>query len=334
MELLTPGGLAGVAVVRVDADERAALLPLLHDRRGGPFTLQAGGLQRALLRLDGGDLDDVLVVDRGRGGLELHVHGAPAVLDALRGRFPMRAAAATSPAMRLLWEAMGETQLDLALEQLAFDFHAALAALARLPEPERSAARHAALERSRPALAMATPQRVVLIGQQNAGKSSLFNRLLCRERVLTGPTAGLTRDPVAERTVLAGYPYELIDTAGEGPASAPVDAEAIERGRAQRRDAIVVLLVDAGLGPTAADRALLADSDLVIASKSDRPRAPWPATMPCHAEVSALAGDLAALRTAFGERLRRHRGLPPAGPVGGFAALSVAQLEALRALAP
>jgi small GTP-binding protein len=325
VEQLTPSGLAGVAVVRVAANERARVVSMLRTVAGAPVCVVAGAPpRRVVVRSFGVAIDDALLVDRGAAGLELHLHAAPAVLDALHREFGL-APASSTPAHRLLQSALGVEQLDLALEQIAFDFPASVSALLALPTAERNAALASTRERSRQAAALSMPMRVTLVGCQNAGKSSLFNRLLFRERVLTGPVPGLTRDPVAEVTTLAGYPYELVDTAGEGPTASALDAEAIDRGRALRAGSIVVLVVDAALGPTRADLDLVPRAALVVANKTDLPHAPWPADVPCHASLSATAEDAAALRSRFGRLLQAVRGLPPAGPVGGFAALDAQQ---------
>jgi tRNA U34 5-carboxymethylaminomethyl modifying GTPase MnmE/TrmE len=333
MELLTPGGVAGIAVLRAGAAERPAVLASLRTPHGDAFSPARSGPRRAVLVLGDRDLDDVLVIDRGAAGLELHVHGAPAVLAVIAQRFGVSPAVDARPAAQLLRQALGVAQLDVALEQLAYDFDCCLQQLAALPQPARALARDAALERSRVGIAHVRPQRVVLVGRQNAGKSSLFNALAARERALTGPIAGLTRDPVREATVLGGYPCELVDTAGEGGSVDALDAAAIRRGRAERAQAIVVLVVDRSVGPAPLDERLLADSDLVVAAKGDLPPAAWPAGFPLSL-VSSVAGEGAAqLRRAFGELLRRHRRLPPAGPLGGFAALDDGQLRRLSQIA-
>jgi small GTP-binding protein len=330
MEQLTPSGVAGIAVVRVAPAQRAAVMAALSWSSVLP-ELATAAIRRAQLHCDGKVLDDVLVVARGAAGLELHVHGSPAVLAALRERFGMTIAPAQSPAAALLQHAVSPAQLDLALEQLGHDFAADVAALQRLPEAARAVARAAALARSRSAMAMAQPLRVVLIGQQNAGKSSLLNHLVGRGRALTGPLPGLTRDPVSETTTLAGYPYELVDTAGEGQTRGNLDRAAIELGRERRVGACVVLVVDGASGPTGHDRGLLATSELVVATKSDLPRGTWPADFPCALWTSTVADHSAAVRARFGELLRGHRQLPPAGAVGGFAALTTEQFAALTA---
>ncbi len=335
MRLLTPPGVAGVACVAAAPAERKAVLACLRAPSGAPLALRPGAPPaRACLRLADRPVDDVLAVDRGESGVELHLHGSPAVLELLRRHFAFEVEA-PSPARRLLRTALSVEQLDLALEQLGFDFEAMLAELDAAVPPARLAALAAVRERSRVALALAGPQRVVLVGAQNAGKSTLFNRLLFRERVLTGDLPGLTRDPVAEVTTLQGYPYELVDTAGMGEFASVLDARAFAAGQRLRQEALVVLVVDAARGPTPIDRALLAAQGgvaVVVANKADLPAWPWPADLPTPLSVSCATQGAAELRANLGARLRACRGLPPAGPVGGPAALDAAQWARLAAL--
>jgi small GTP-binding protein len=274
-------------------------------------------------------IDDVLVVDRGAAGLELHLHGSTAVLAALQRAFGLAPAAPHTAAERLLRAALSDEQLELALEQAAFDFAAEVGAFAALAPAQRARQRAAAIARSRTAMAMVQPQRVVFVGCQNAGKSTLFNRLLARERALTGPLAGLTRDPVRETTTLAGYPYELVDTAGEGTTLAAVDAAAVRAGRVLRATALTVLVLRANKQPTQLDDELRFASDLVVATQRDLGCVSWQAPWHPDAVVSAVADPVPDLRSTLGELFRRQRCLPSAGPVGGFAALDRAQLVAL-----
>lgn len=58
------------------------------------------------------------------------------------------------------------------------------------------------------------PIRVAVVGRPNAGKSTLINRLLGEERLLTGPEAGITRDAIAVEVSWNGRPFLLHDTAG------------------------------------------------------------------------------------------------------------------------
>jgi GTP-binding protein len=58
------------------------------------------------------------------------------------------------------------------------------------------------------------PIRVAVVGRPNVGKSTLINRLLGEERLLTGPEAGITRDTIAVTLEWHGREFRLFDTAG------------------------------------------------------------------------------------------------------------------------
>ncbi|HEX9488708.1 MAG TPA: ribosome biogenesis GTPase Der [Stellaceae bacterium] len=64
------------------------------------------------------------------------------------------------------------------------------------------------------AAATERPLQLAVIGRPNVGKSTLVNRLLGEERLLTGPEAGITRDAIATRWNWHGRAVRLIDTAG------------------------------------------------------------------------------------------------------------------------
>lgn len=319
--------------------ERRSVVACLRTCGGAALEIEPLAPPRLARLWWGGVLrDEVLVVDRGALGLELHLHGSPQLVLAIEQQFGALRQTADGPADALLRAALSPEQLALALEQRGMDFAAFLHRVRGLPPPERLRELAAAQRRSLAAQAMVRAQPLVLIGRQNAGKSTLFNRLLFRERALTGATAGLTRDPVRETTSLSGYPYELVDTAGEGdPGVEGLDAAAVARARRERRGALCLLIVDASRGPAAIDRALLAPDVLpdvlVVANKVDLPAAPWPEGVP--RALSVQAADPAAapgIRTAAGELLRSHRGLPPAGAVGGPAALDRDQQALLDSL--
>ena len=67
--------------------------------------------------------------------------------------------------------------------------------------------------------------RVVLRGPANAGKSTLFNALLGRKRVVTHDAAGTTRDAIVERGCLGGQDVLLVDTPGDDGDTVPAAAE-------------------------------------------------------------------------------------------------------------
>ncbi|HEX8164394.1 MAG TPA: ribosome biogenesis GTPase Der [Beijerinckiaceae bacterium] len=93
------------------------------------------------------------------------------------------------------------------------------------------------------------PLRVAIVGRPNAGKSTLINRLIGVERLLTGPEAGITRDAIAIDWEWRGRPIKLFDTAGLRKRARVEDkleklsvADAL---RAVRFAEVVVVLLDA-----------------------------------------------------------------------------------------
>ncbi|HTP91054.1 MAG TPA: ribosome biogenesis GTPase Der, partial [Xanthobacteraceae bacterium] len=62
--------------------------------------------------------------------------------------------------------------------------------------------------------AEAKPIRIAVVGRPNTGKSTLINRLLGEERLLTGPEAGITRDSIAVDLDWRGQKFRIHDTAG------------------------------------------------------------------------------------------------------------------------
>ena len=118
--------------------------------------------------------------------------------------------------------------------------------------------------------------RLAIIGRPNAGKSSLFNRLVQRERAIVTATPGTTRDTISERVSLAGIPIELIDTAGLREAHDEAERLGIERSHHAIAEAdLVLLVIDSTIGLTPEDRAILDEHThsgrpiLTIWNKSD-----------------------------------------------------------------
>ena len=60
----------------------------------------------------------------------------------------------------------------------------------------------------------AKPLQLAIVGRPNVGKSTLVNRLIGEDRLLTGPEAGITRDAIAVDWVWRERPIRLVDTAG------------------------------------------------------------------------------------------------------------------------
>jgi len=104
--------------------------------------------------------------------------------------------------------------------------------------------------------------RLAIVGRPNVGKSTLVNRLLGEERVLTFDQPGTTRDSISVRIERDGQKYELIDTAGvrrRARISQTVEKfSTIKALQAIDRAHVVVLMLDAKEGLTDQDTTLLA----------------------------------------------------------------------------
>jgi GTP-binding protein len=96
------------------------------------------------------------------------------------------------------------------------------------------------------------PLRLAVVGRPNVGKSTLINRLLGTERLLTGPETGITRDAIAVIWTYGGKTIELVDTAGlrrKANVSGRLEALAsADASRAVRFAHVVVLTLDATAG--------------------------------------------------------------------------------------
>ena len=93
------------------------------------------------------------------------------------------------------------------------------------------------------------PLQLAIVGRPNVGKSTLINRLVGEERLLTGPEAGITRDSIALDWEYKGKPLKLVDTAGlrrRARVSEKVERlSSADTMRAIRFAQVVVLLLDA-----------------------------------------------------------------------------------------
>lgn len=85
--------------------------------------------------------------------------------------------------------------------------------------------------------------RLAIVGRPNAGKSSVFNRLIGRDRAIVTAQPGTTRDPIAEQMEMAGIPVELIDTAGLRMTADEAESFGIAKSREAMAEADVILLV-------------------------------------------------------------------------------------------
>lgn len=132
--------------------------------------------------------------------------------------------------------------------------------------------------------------RIVLIGETNAGKSSLFNALVSREAAIVTPIAGTTRDVLDAELIIGGYAVTLSDTAGLRASDDIVEAEGIRRAQARAKSADLRLWIRAPGDPDGAAAEFATADDLVVLTKADVERVAPPDGREA-IEVSTTTGE-------------------------------------------
>lgn len=156
--------------------------------------------------------------------------------------------------------------------------------------------------------------KLVIAGAPNVGKSSLLNRLARTDSAIVTDIPGTTRDLVRERVVIAGIPFDILDTAGFRKASDPVERIGVERAARAIDDADLVLVVVDDRDPARdsdlalLERAAAAPARIVVRNKIDlsghEPGVTVDGREVLAARVSALKGvGLAKLEEAIVERV-------------------------------
>jgi len=150
---------------------------------------------------------------------------------------------------------------------------------------------------------------LAIVGRPNVGKSSLFNRLVERERAIVTATPGTTRDLVSETVAIGGIPVKLVDTAGFRDALDEAESIGIQKSMEALVDADLVLVVmDASQPESAEDSELLRQAEnrpvIVVGNKSDlRISGQWSVVGGQRVRTSAVSGEgIAELR----EEILRH----------------------------
>jgi tRNA modification GTPase len=115
---------------------------------------------------------------------------------------------------------------------------------------------------------------LAIVGRPNVGKSSLFNRLIERERAIVTALPGTTRDLVTETVALGGIPLKLIDTAGLRSSTDEAESIGIRKSYEALSDADMVLVVLDSSSPIATDdhellEATMSRKRIVVANKAD-----------------------------------------------------------------
>ena len=165
---------------------------------------------------------------------------------------------------------------------------------------------------------------LAIVGRPNVGKSSLFNRLVERERAIVTATPGTTRDLVSETVAIGGIPVKLVDTAGIRQALDEAESIGIRKSMEALADAdLVLVVIDASQPATKEDEELIAHATrraaIVVENKCDLGvSGQWSVASGqfCTTRTSALTGEgIAELRA---EILRHIGGEAGAQAEAGF----------------
>jgi tRNA modification GTPase len=151
--------------------------------------------------------------------------------------------------------------------------------------------------------------QLTVIGNPNAGKSSLVNALARRDVAIVSETAGTTRDVIEVRLNLGGYLVTLADTAGLRQTADAIESEGVRRALARAQAADLVILLQDG---TAEKTAAFEGADLVVWNKADLP---WPVPRE-GLTLSLKTGEgldrlVAALTQKVAQKLEVPREAPP-----------------------
>jgi tRNA modification GTPase len=138
---------------------------------------------------------------------------------------------------------------------------------------------------------------LAIVGKTNVGKSTLFNALLGQDRAIVTPYPGTTRDFLRERLVIRDSVFHLIDMAGIGRPSHPVEREGMRRGERQAREADGVLLVVDGSRPPGREDLRLLEKlrksiNYIIINKIDISRGAW------EKDLAGKTGGIPAVRVS------------------------------------
>lgn len=141
--------------------------------------------------------------------------------------------------------------------------------------------------------------KVALIGSPNAGKSSLLNKLVEKDRALVDEMPGTTRDFIEERVTIGDYPISLIDTAGLRLAQSSVEQQGMAKTIEQACSADLLLLVIDSAQPNpelsseiqqriAHKECMIVENKIDLSQSHDR-SCFFPSSI--HCRVSALTGQ-------------------------------------------
>lgn len=246
-----PHSFTGEAVLELQGHGGPAVLQLLLARAielGARLAQPGEFTQRAFLneKLDLAQAESVAdLIDANT------TEAARSAMRSLQGEFSAEVTAMVEALIQL--RMLVESMLDFPEEVNVLDIHTRDDMLAKL-----KTRLDATLGKARQGCLLRDGAHVVIAGQPNVGKSSLLNRLSGEEVALVSDIPGTTRDLIRQAIQIRGVPLHIIDTAGLRESSDTVEVMGIERTHQTLHKAdLVLLLLDARVGMTPADREIL-----------------------------------------------------------------------------
>lgn len=337
--LSSASGKAGVAVIRISGDnlESIAQKFIIHN---SSFPIKLRHAHFVNLRDENGELIDQCLMlyfkapnsFTGTDIIELHTHGAPAVIEktfaylttlgmrmAMPGEFSRRAFynnkmdLADADGLSALLSARTEKQRKLALKSMTgFDskiyeswrsqmieisaFAAAILDYASNDLPQNIGETlmsrtqklydeiNTAINASTAVRAIHGGFNIVLTGETNVGKSSIFNRIVGSNRAIVSDVHGTTRDVISHSMDIDGYLVNLSDTAGIRESTDEIENIGIEKTNTEVANADLVINVELGIRNVE-----LKDNEILVINKSDLLTTTNTATNTIY--VSAKTGD-------------------------------------------
>lgn len=233
---MSPGA---IAVIELRGTRAADVLQTVTRRRGNdqPIDFIDGRLVLCRLMDDKQILDEAIAVTWAGGRMaELHLHGGVRIVERAMQLLNRAGAVTAGPDREPPGVDWVESEIDAAL-MTAHTRHMTrwLLSQRRLLPAFISAGVLSTIEpdlarRARAAAMLVRGITIAIVGSPNVGKSTLANRLIGHERIITSDIPGTTRDWVSETASVLGWPVTLTDTAGIRRTSDPIEQEAIRRG--------------------------------------------------------------------------------------------------------
>lgn len=143
--------------------------------------------------------------------------------------------------------------------------------------------------------AITSPQKLIITGKPNAGKSTLINALLKEDRLITHEEPGTTRDAIDEMIEIDGIPLTIIDTAGIRETDHEVEKLGVLESKRQLNQADKIIIVFDNSKPVEKeDREIVKFIDELEFQKTDKHISIFPvlnkADLPCKLNLKALVG--------------------------------------------